>query len=134
LLDDLGYTIVRWSIDPGDYRPRTPAEIRDRVLHDLIERGGGIVLMHDTKLWSAKALPLILSGLERENCTRLAHGQEPIIPVSLDYFASDGEGKPLPVPPEVAARTERTRAALERRCAAHPLPTRSTNAPVAPVP
>jgi peptidoglycan/xylan/chitin deacetylase (PgdA/CDA1 family) len=116
LLDDLGYTVVRWSIDPDDYRPRTPTEVRDRVLHDVIERGGGIVLMHDTKTWSAKALPMILRTLEHENCGRLARGEDPILPVSLDYFASAGDGTPLPVPAEVEAWTERTRATLKVHC------------------
>ena len=118
LLGDLGYTIVRWSIDPGDYRSHSPAELRDRVLRDIIAAGGGVVLLHDTKPWTAKALPMILAGLERENCRRLARGVPPILPVSLDYFATDGSGAPLPVGPEVELQTERTRAALARRCVA----------------
>jgi peptidoglycan/xylan/chitin deacetylase (PgdA/CDA1 family) len=130
LLDDLGYTIVRWSVDPDDYRPRTPTEVRDRVLHDLRERGGGIVLLHDTKLWSAKALPLILADLERENCARLSRGEQPMLPVSLDYFARAEDGSALPIAPEVEAQTARTRATLERHCEAlHP----ATRAPTAPV-
>jgi peptidoglycan/xylan/chitin deacetylase (PgdA/CDA1 family) len=116
LLDDLGYTVVRWSIDPDDYRPRTPTEVRDRVLHDLIERGGGVVLLHDTKTWSAKALPMILRALERENCGRMARGEDPILPVSLDYFASAGDGSALPIPADVEAWTERTRATLVAHC------------------
>ncbi len=118
LLADLGYTIVRWSIDPDDYRPRSPTEVRDRVLRDIFSRGGGVVLLHDTKPWTAKALPMILSGLERENCRRIARGEEPILPVSLDYFATDAAGAAMPVPPEVEAQTQRTRAALDRRCEA----------------
>src|SRR4030095_940979 len=74
LLDDLGYTVVRWSIDPDDYRPRSAESVRDRVLADIVANHGGVVLMHDTKTWSAKALPMILNRLERENCRRIARG------------------------------------------------------------
>jgi peptidoglycan/xylan/chitin deacetylase (PgdA/CDA1 family) len=117
LLGDLGYTIVRWSIESDDYRPREADELRDDVLRQIFAEDGGIVLMHDTKAWTAQALPQILSGLDRENCRRIARGTEPILPVSLDYFATDASGQPLPIPPEVEAQTARTRAALERRCA-----------------
>ncbi len=116
LLDDLGYTIVRWSIDPGDTTERAPTAIRDDVLAAIFAEGGGVVLLHDVKPWTVKALPLILAGLERENCRRLARGKQPILPVSLDYFAVDWQGAPLPLPPEVEAQTQRTRAALTRRC------------------
>ena len=118
LLADLGYTVVRWSIDPDDHKPREAHELSKQVIDEIIAAQGGVVILHDTMTWTARAMPSILAGLERENCRRIARGLDPILPVSLDYFASDASGLPLPLAPEVEAQTQRTRAALDRRCSA----------------
>src|SRR5690606_11778780 len=100
-----GYTRVSWSIDPADYRPQDPEALRRRVVEAILAAGGGVVVLHDTKAWTSAALPGILADLERENCARLAAGDEPILPVSLHYFLRDPSGTPRPVPDDVAERT-----------------------------
>jgi hypothetical protein len=63
-----------------------------------------------------KALRGILQDLEKENCRRLEAGEDPILPVELDWFARDEAGDPLAIPEDVAQRTEATRKRLETRC------------------
>lgn len=115
LLARRGLTEVIWSIDTKDYLTPDAARLRKAVVARIAARGGGIVLFHDTKKATATALPGILADLEALNCARLGRGEEPILPVSLHYFVRDGAA-PRPVPPEVAARTARYRAALVERC------------------
>ncbi len=110
-----GLTEVRWNIDPQDWVVTSAASLRARLVASIIAQEGGIVLLHDTKRVTAKALPGVLADLDEWNCGRVRRGQEPIIPVSLHYFMRDADG-PRPIPPEVAARTERYRDALVTRC------------------
>jgi peptidoglycan/xylan/chitin deacetylase (PgdA/CDA1 family) len=113
-----GYTIVMWGIDSNDFRIEDDQTLRRRTVARILEREGGVVLMHDTKVNTARQIGGILDDLEAANCRRLAAGEPPIIPVSLHYFIRDEHGGRRPIPPEVAARTERYRAALPARCEA----------------
>lgn len=121
----LGYTTVMWNIDAGSIRESDSRAIRKHVVGRVVAQGGGVVLLHDRKPATARALPLILDDLEAENCRRLRAGKPPILPVELDFFARDGEGRPLPVPAAVQARAEATRRRLERRCFAVDNPPRT---------
>lgn len=109
-------TDVRWELDSYDFRTPNPKKLRARV-GKLISGGGrGVILFHDTKKSTAKAIAQIFDDLEAMNCARLAAGEEPVLPVSLHYFLRD-HGTPRPVPPEVDARTHQYRDNLPGRCA-----------------
>jgi peptidoglycan/xylan/chitin deacetylase (PgdA/CDA1 family) len=115
-LKKLGLTEVFWSVDTLDWRAHSPERLRKKVMSMIKKDGGGVVLMHDVKPITAKIIADVLDDLEAENCTRLADGREPIIPVSLHYFLKDGK-TPREVPEPVKHRTEAYRAALPERCA-----------------
>jgi peptidoglycan/xylan/chitin deacetylase (PgdA/CDA1 family) len=117
-LGDLGYVHADWNVDALDFQLSDPDEIKDAIMKQIRAREGGIVILHDNKPATAKAFPLILRALTDENCKRLRKGKEPIVPVELDYFATDADGNPLPVPEEVVARTAATRARIVARCTA----------------
>jgi peptidoglycan/xylan/chitin deacetylase (PgdA/CDA1 family) len=113
-----GLTEMRWAIDSLDFHPDLRRTLRRRTVGKILERNGGVVLMHDTKEATAKNIAGILDDLERENCARLARAKRPILPVSVHYFIREPDGTPRPIPAHVAARTERYRQALPGRCAA----------------
>ena len=120
-LKRLGVTEVIWSIDTLDWRANNPERLRAKVMRMILKQHGGIVLMHDRRVITAKVIPEILDDLEAENCRRLAAGQAPIVPVSIHYFLRDGK-TPRPVPDEVKARTAAYLKALPGRCAARTPP------------
>jgi peptidoglycan/xylan/chitin deacetylase (PgdA/CDA1 family) len=115
---DAGYTEVRWSIDVRDFVREGARSLRRRVGDDIRLRGGGVVLLHDTKAETADALRGILDDLEADNCRRLREGAPPIVPVSIHYFLRELDGGWRPIPAEAAARTARYLTALPLRCAA----------------
>jgi peptidoglycan/xylan/chitin deacetylase (PgdA/CDA1 family) len=117
----LGLTEVQWSVDTLDWKARDPDRERKKVLRMILEQKGGVVLMHDVKPLTAKIIPEVLDDLEAENCSRLATGKDPIVPVSIHYFLRDGK-TPRPLPDAVVKRTEAYKAALPLRCAARPKP------------
>jgi len=82
ILAENGYTSVMWAVYPADLEEQTPEgvvrtffRVLDRREQDTGDRGG-IVLMHDTKPLSLRALPRIVDALERRNCTLLERGEE----------------------------------------------------------
>jgi peptidoglycan/xylan/chitin deacetylase (PgdA/CDA1 family) len=110
-----GLTEVRWNIDPRDWTYRDPALARKAIVDAIVAAGSGIIILHDTEKATAFALDGVLDDLDALNCKRLAHKKAPIIPVSLHYFLRDA-GVPRAVPPDVAARTDAYRTALQARC------------------
>lgn len=130
-----GLTEVRWSIDPADWDATDAETLRRATLATILERGGGIVLLHDLKEVTAQSLALVLDDLEAANCARLAQKQDPILPVSLHYWLRDN-GKPRAIPDDVKKRTAAYRTALPGRCAARPKPVRQSDPlpPEAPLP
>lgn len=117
-LEKRGDTEVLWSIDSHDYQKHRADTLRQRVSRAIVRRGGGVVLFHDTKRWTAKALSGVLDDLEAENCRRLEAGETPILPVSIHYFLHERDGAERPLPPEITAQTHRYRQGLPDRCAA----------------
>jgi peptidoglycan/xylan/chitin deacetylase (PgdA/CDA1 family) len=117
VISSLGYTEVNWSVDPQDFRPSRRKSLRTRVVREILAENGGVVLLHDTKPWTARALPHILADLQAENCRRRLAGQRLVVPVSLHYFLRERDGSPRPVPPDVEARTRRYLNQLDERCA-----------------
>jgi len=114
-------TDVRWELDSYDFRTPNPKKLRARVGKLIASGGRGVILFHDTKKSTAKAIAQIFDDLEAMNCARLAAGQEPVLPVSLHYFLRD-HGTPRPVPSEVDSRTKQYRDNLPTRCANRPQP------------
>jgi peptidoglycan/xylan/chitin deacetylase (PgdA/CDA1 family) len=114
-LDKLGVTEVTWSIDTRDWEAKNAGVLRKAVLKMILERNGGIVLMHDVKPITAKIIHDVLDDLEAENCKRLDEKRDPIVPVSLHYFLHDGDSSRA-IPSDVQKRTEAYRLALPVRC------------------
>ena len=112
----LKVTDVRWEVDTKDFRQPNAEKLRTKVSKMILKSNGGVVLMHDIKPSTSKAITGILDDLEKENCRRLATNETTIIPVSIQYFLRD-DGVPRAIPAEVAARTQAYREALPGRCA-----------------
>jgi len=60
--DVLGYTMVLWSNDPGDYASPGGKVIESRVLGNI--RGGSVILIHDGIEQTIEVLPRILKYLD----------------------------------------------------------------------
>lgn len=116
LLKQRNDTIVMWNIDPRDFQRGQRQDLRRRVTAQILANDGGVVLLHDTKTWTAQALAGILEDLEKANCERLEGGQRLILPVSLHYFLRDQDGTPRAIPPETVNNTQETLQSLTKRC------------------
>lgn len=68
----LDMAIFDTDIDSKDYRMRNAGALVRRVMGDLKKRGKGILLFHDSKRVTAKALPALLKALAR-NGYKLVH-------------------------------------------------------------
>lgn len=114
-----GLTNALWSIDTLDWQAKSPEKLRAKVLRMILAQQGGVVLMHDVKKITAEVIAGILDDLEADNCSKLAAGQPPIVPVSLHYFLKIGK-QARAVPAAAAQRTELYRQDLPNRCAKRP--------------
>ena len=79
LIADRKLTHLYWDIDPQEWKHGSPKRAAYYVisrLKRLTKRA--VILMHDTKYATAKALPRILRWLRRENWRRKRKGQQPI--------------------------------------------------------
>jgi peptidoglycan/xylan/chitin deacetylase (PgdA/CDA1 family) len=56
-------SIVRWNVDPQDWKLHDPARISEHLLAGA--RPGAIILMHDIYPWSAAALDLSIGELKK---------------------------------------------------------------------
>ncbi|MBK8171151.1 MAG: polysaccharide deacetylase family protein [Sandaracinaceae bacterium] len=76
------YTTVIWNLNPTDYSVRDAETVlhhfnnmlRYRVEHENVL--GGIVLMHDTHMWSVEGFRLIYNELMTRNCELLQRNEE----------------------------------------------------------
>ena len=59
---DLGYTMVLWTDDPGDYADPGTRVIENRVLRDV--SNGGILLLHDGAVQTIQILPDLIRKLK----------------------------------------------------------------------
>lgn len=114
-LKKLGLTEVRWSLDPRDWEATDAPELRERIVGQILNAQGGVVLLHDVHAITAQVIGQVFDDLERFNCHRIAHKRAPIIPVSLHYFLRD-KGVSRPVPAEVQERTNEYVRDLPERC------------------
>lgn len=72
---------IHWDIDPQEWQPGMSAEATAQfVIAKLaVLRGRAVVLLHDTKVESVKALPMILDWIEAENARRRVIGQRELV-------------------------------------------------------
>lgn len=79
LLADRHLQHMHWDIDPQEWGGLTTAGTAEHVISQLRSlEGRAVLLMHDTHGVSARALPIILDWIDKENRRRLASGHRPI--------------------------------------------------------
>ena len=61
IMDEFGYPTIQWSVDPEDWRTKSAALTRSRILNQT--RPGAIILVHDIHVSSIDAMPGTLDGL-----------------------------------------------------------------------
>jgi peptidoglycan/xylan/chitin deacetylase (PgdA/CDA1 family) len=119
LLAERRLTTVLWNIDGADtIKPFSTVKVHKVATREILKANGGVLLLHDTHPWTAKAVPLVLADLQKENCSRLARGEKPIEVVTLDHFYRPREGEAPPIPPDALAMTQTWRSKLEEACKA----------------
>jgi len=61
IMNEFGYPTIQWSVDPEDWRTKSAALTRSRILNQT--RPGAIILVHDIHVSSIDAMPGTLDGL-----------------------------------------------------------------------
>jgi peptidoglycan/xylan/chitin deacetylase (PgdA/CDA1 family) len=64
VVDALGYTLILWTDNPGDYASPGTGKIETRVTSRITN--GGIILMHDGVQETLDALPVIIEDLKKK--------------------------------------------------------------------
>jgi peptidoglycan/xylan/chitin deacetylase (PgdA/CDA1 family) len=96
LLGERGLTHSHWDVDPREYKGLTAEDSYQYVIEKLGKlRGRAVVLMHDTKGASARALPRILQWIEDENERRQKAGKRRIRILSGSDLVVERERGPL---------------------------------------
>ena len=91
-----GLDHLHWDIDPREYLGRTADDTAAFVIGRLRHlEGRAVILMHDTKPASARALPVILDWIAAENRRRVARGARPIRVVGGSDLVA--ERSPIPL-------------------------------------
>lgn len=93
------YTTVIWNLNPTDYSVRDAQTVlhhfnnmlRYRLEHENVL--GGIVLMHDTHMWSVEGFRLIYNELMTRNCALLQSNEElfDIVDTLEPFLYPDGQ-------------------------------------------
>lgn len=79
LLAERGLEHFHWDLDPQEWKHGNAAKAFTYVTRQLARaQGRNVLLMHDIKAATVKALPQILDWIEAENGRRLAAHQRPI--------------------------------------------------------
>jgi peptidoglycan/xylan/chitin deacetylase (PgdA/CDA1 family) len=79
MLEERSIQHMHWDIDPREWEHHSPERLIEYMIRKLKSLDGrAIVLMHDTKAASAKALPEVLDWIEHENERRTRDGKPPI--------------------------------------------------------
>ena len=81
----LGYSVVLWTDDSGDWRTLTPAQIQRHLLAHAT--APEIVLLHSGKLATIEALPEVVARFERAGYKFLTVGQllQQVTPTELNH-------------------------------------------------
>jgi peptidoglycan/xylan/chitin deacetylase (PgdA/CDA1 family) len=97
MLDERGIEHLHWDIDPHEYLHHNSKKTAETVIGKLKRlEGRGVVLMHDTKVAAARALPLILDWIEQENARRALTGEKTFRIVSGSELISEKLDPNLP--------------------------------------
>jgi peptidoglycan/xylan/chitin deacetylase (PgdA/CDA1 family) len=89
-LGERGITHFYWDIDPQEWRTGSAKATEKRVTWALRRlQGRAILLMHDTKTATVKALPKILDWIDAENARRVKDGKRPIRIVGAPEYARE---------------------------------------------
>jgi peptidoglycan/xylan/chitin deacetylase (PgdA/CDA1 family) len=80
MLEVRGLQHLHWDMDPLEWEPTASSSSTRDYLIDKIRnlKGRGVVLLHDTKLGTARALPQVLEWILQENQRRATTGERPI--------------------------------------------------------
>jgi len=79
MLDELGLRHLHWDIDPMEWTDNNFRRVAGTLRRKMKRLDGrAVMLMHDTRQATAKALPLALEWLDAENQRRRARGGRPI--------------------------------------------------------
>ena len=90
LLDARGLTHFHWDIDAQEWKHNDAIKAQTFIIEALRHLNGrGVLLMHDTKVATTKALPVILDWLDGENARRKQTGEKPIRVVSPSELATE---------------------------------------------
>jgi peptidoglycan/xylan/chitin deacetylase (PgdA/CDA1 family) len=85
-----GVDHFHWDIDPQEWQGKSAKATAAYVIRHLAKlEGRAVLLMHDTKPATVKALPEILIWLDSENARRVAVGRRPIKVVSGSELAAE---------------------------------------------
>ncbi len=81
LLHQHGYTQFMWNMTGRDASARSADEVVSAFQESLrfrehTDRPGGIVLLHDTHRWTARAIPEIVAHVRARNCELLESDEE----------------------------------------------------------
>lgn len=80
LLQERSMAHMHWDIDPREWMHHDADQVTRYVIGKLKRlEGRAVVLMHDTKMASARALPEILDWIDEENERRRKSGKKPPI-------------------------------------------------------
>jgi peptidoglycan/xylan/chitin deacetylase (PgdA/CDA1 family) len=83
MLDARDLAHMHWDIDPLEWRHHSSQATAAAIIRKLSRlEGRGVVLMHDTKLASVRALPIVLDWIDSENARRAKTGRRPMRIVS----------------------------------------------------
>jgi peptidoglycan/xylan/chitin deacetylase (PgdA/CDA1 family) len=78
-LAERGYAHLHWDMDASEWQSASSAETRDYFIDKLKKlKGRAVILMHDTKSATRRALPQVLDWISAENARRAVAGARPI--------------------------------------------------------
>ncbi|CAN5920240.1 hypothetical protein BH11MYX3_BH11MYX3_08350 [soil metagenome] len=90
LLAERGLEHFHWDLDPQEWKHNDPKKAFDYVTGSLARSSGrNVLLMHDIKTATVKALPEILAWIEAENLRRAGSKKRPIRIVQAPMLAAE---------------------------------------------
>jgi peptidoglycan/xylan/chitin deacetylase (PgdA/CDA1 family) len=97
MLEERGLHHLHWDMDPLEWEPTaSAASTRDYLIGKIGHlRGRAVILMHDTKWDTMKALPQVLDWIDAENERRHEAGERPIRILSFADLAREQVPAPM---------------------------------------
>lgn len=86
-LEQEGYTVVMWNMDPLDWKATSSSDLLSRSKR-IIEANpeGGVFLMHDTNRTTIETFPLLIEWIEERNARLKAEGKPILRIVGIEHF------------------------------------------------